>query len=321
MSDSSNWRVSSDWRKPSQTGPWPQNNYPQKSVRTQKVEDGPISSNLRQRQPNRRWAERSRPEDVRVHWPTPQRDDDAAANAIAEGRRIYLGNLFYRATPDDIEDLLKINEVNAFKSIHISIDPISGRNPGYCFIEFADREAAETAIVTLDGKPLFDRGVKSRPCLPKGESRTRAGRDQDSSGSSGFKRWGDWTGRNDEGDSASLPSQNSDRNGPQDALQYFVSSSSQGRQLYVGGLPRMLDQAMNEEEIRSIFEGYEVTTVGKRISPNEATRRRPGRHNFCFVDFSTSEQAKAALDAVNGAEYRGAPLKVFTARGKRNDWP
>ena len=46
--------------------------------------------------------------------------------------------------------------------------------------------------------------------------------------------------------------------GPQAALQHFEGSASEGKQLYVGGLPRMLDQAMNEEEIRSIFKGYEV---------------------------------------------------------------
>lgn len=202
-------------------------------------------------------ATRSRPDDLRVHRPAPQRDEPEAAKAIAEGRRIYLGNLLYKTTPEDVEELLAANELTAHESVHISIDPLSGRNPGYCFIEFADRESAEAAMATLDGKLLFDRPVKCRPCQPKGEVR-RPGREQlGQQRTTRFNRWGDWTGAKDA--NGAPPSDNlTGKSGPYDALRHYEGARTEGRQLHIGGLPRMLDQAMNEEEMRSIFKDFQV---------------------------------------------------------------
>lgn len=54
--------------------------------------------------------------------------------------------------------------------------------------------------------------------------------------------------------------------------------------------------------------------VSKRISPRE---EGDGRRNFTFIDFETPDQAQAAIDAVNGLEYQGAPLKVSLAMPRR----
>ena len=141
-----------------------------------------------------RYAERTRSEDIRVHRPVPQRDDSDAAQAISEGRRIYLGNLSYEMRPEDITQLVAVNDAGTIENIHISIDPVSGRNPGYCFLEFGNRDAAERAMSVLDGKMLGSRAVKAKPCLPKGQRRQpMGGEGEKGSGSgSGFNRWGDW---------------------------------------------------------------------------------------------------------------------------------
>lgn len=56
--------------------------------------------------------------------------------------------------------------------------------------------------------------------------------------------------------------------------------------------------------------------VSKRISPDERHRATPSeRRNFCFVNFSTPDQARLALEATRGTQYRGAPLKVSYAKG------
>ena len=197
-----------------------------------------------------RWAERSRAEDVNVHRPERQQDDPGAEQAIAEGRRIYLGNLLYRAQPGDIEGLLAeagLGDVE--KKIHVSLDPFSGRNPGYCFLEFGDRATADAAMDALEGRPLFGRPVKSRPCLPKGERR-RVGRESDNSDDPGSRRWGDFgSAANGDGDTAG---------GVPLAREYGDRAAKEGRQLYVGGLPRMLDQGENNVEIRDIFKDFEV---------------------------------------------------------------
>ncbi len=126
---------------------------------------GPGRQEFSWREPDQRYATRSRPEDLRVHRTQPQRDDPATADAITQGRRIYLGNLVYQARPGDVEAFLADNQFAEHERIHISVDPISGRNPGYCFIEFAERETAENAIAQLNGQVLMGREVKL-PALP-----------------------------------------------------------------------------------------------------------------------------------------------------------
>lgn len=246
MSDSSVWQTSSNWRRgPSNDTPARPNHVarPSGSWRGGNAESKPA-----QRQPIKRWAERPRQEDLNLHRSERQKDEPETEQAIAEGRRIYLGNLLYRATPEDIEQLLATNELGPCEKIHMSVDSFNGRNPGYCFIEFVDRETAESAMTALEGKLLFDRPVKSRPCQPKGERR-RDGREPGQSKDYGANRWGDWGRKGD-----------ADADGQGDRVDPAVQDRivKEGRQLYVGGLPRMLDQAMNDDEMREIFKGFEV---------------------------------------------------------------
>jgi hypothetical protein len=53
--------------------------------------------------------------------------------------------------------------------------------------------------------------------------------------------------------------------------------------------------------------------VSKRISPRDPVEL-DGRHNYCFIDLATPEQAQAAVDALNGMEFDGNVLKFSIAR-------
>ncbi|KAI0403442.1 hypothetical protein F4802DRAFT_289352 [Xylaria palmicola] len=247
------------------------------------------------------FAPGSRPYDrVRTNK-TPQKDDDAAAKAIAEGRRIYIGNLRYVAKPHDIEELLRANDLGHFTNIHISIDPFTGRNPSYCFVEFPDADSATQAMGILEGKELLGREVKCRPCQPKG------------SGSGGKQseapnRWGHWSGEK-EGDDQSK----------QRSFDRYRQDFT-GKRLYVGGLPRMHDQATNFAEMTDLFKDFKLEAISKRVSAHESTRDLPGRHDYCFVDFSTAEEAKQAMESLNGTSFMGEPIRVSAAKGRSNKW-
>jgi RNA recognition motif-containing protein len=56
------------------------------------------------------------------------------------------------------------------------------------------------------------------------------------------------------------------------------------------------------------------------VSAHESTRELPGNHDYCFVDFSTPEEAKEAMEALNGQSFKGKPLRVSTAKGRSNKW-
>lgn len=49
-------------------------------------------------------------------------------------------------------------------------------------------------------------------------------------------------------------------------------------------------------------------------------RTKPGRHDYCFIDFSTPKQAQAAMAAIDGRSFRGGRLKVALASGRSNKW-
>ncbi|KAK1829905.1 putative RNA recognition domain-containing protein [Podospora conica] len=183
--------------------------------------------------------------------------------ALAEGRRIYVGNLLYSVTPTDIETLLQTAGFD-YENIHISIDPVSGRNPGYCFVEFKTPETADAALQTLNGVKVYDRALKVGPCAPKSNTPrdpTRRPAERPT-----FERWGDWRGSREQ--SATTPpagrsnSERAPQQGPYGALQHLddmkAAQFQDGTRLYVGGLGKMIDQEHNDQEMRELFEGYDL---------------------------------------------------------------
>jgi len=80
-----------------------------------------------------------------------------------------------------------------------------------------------------------------------------------------------------------------------------------GSRLYVGNLPFSAD----EEAVRSLFsqDGRTVTEV-KLITDRDSGRPR----GFGFVEMDNSEDASAAISALNGYSMDGRPLTVNEAR-------
>ena len=185
------------------------------------------------------------------------------SDALSEGRRIYVGNLLYSVTPTDLETMLAQTGLGNFDKIHISVDPVSGRNPGYCFVEFPTREDAELALSTLEGVSVYDRPLKVGPCHPKSSSSRDAKRSDGGGGRTHqpqyrptFERWGDWNGQ--KGD------MKPDKQGPYGAMKHVDETKARAAQnaddhrLYVGGLGRMIDQEQHDREMRELFDGFDM---------------------------------------------------------------
>jgi len=81
--------------------------------------------------------------------------------------------------------------------------------------------------------------------------------------------------------------------------------------IYVGNL----SFSTREEEISALF-----TNIGEVDSTRIITDRDTGRSKgFGFVEMSNSEQAKDAIDKLNGTELDGRNLTVNEAKPKTND--
>jgi RNA recognition motif-containing protein len=86
-------------------------------------------------------------------------------------KKLYVGNLSYSTTEDDLRDAFsKIGEVQSAKLI---IDPTNGRSKGFGFIEMASDDDGDKAITSLNGTTLLDRTItvnEARPQTPRPRS-------------------------------------------------------------------------------------------------------------------------------------------------------
>ena len=82
-----------------------------------------------------------------------------------------------------------------------------------------------------------------------------------------------------------------------------------GNKLFVGSL----SWNTTDDGLRDAFAQFGTVTDAKVINDRETGRSR----GFGFVTFSDDEQAKSAMDAMNGAELDGRRINVNEAQDKR----
>ncbi|KAI5863566.1 hypothetical protein GGS23DRAFT_621238 [Durotheca rogersii] len=151
------WRYSSDWRTPDPAASTKRSTFDDEVPEPRPSKKPDISHSLSY--------------DGEKTSVSLQPYDEASAKLIAEGRLAYIGNLHYIATFDDIEELVGMGGPGAPEQIHVSFHPFTRRNPGYCYVEYSDRESATRAISTLNGRRVLGRSIECLPCRPS-EDRT-----------------------------------------------------------------------------------------------------------------------------------------------------
>lgn len=90
---------------------------------------------------------------------SPSRSFNNSSPRETSDTRLYVGNLLYSATRNDVEQFFTANGF-AVSGISMSIDPATGRNPSYCFVDFESADDASRAMADLNGVELLGRGVR-----------------------------------------------------------------------------------------------------------------------------------------------------------------
>jgi RNA recognition motif-containing protein len=83
---------------------------------------------------------------------------------------IYVGNLAYRTTEEDLEKLF--SEFGTVDSVKIITDRDTGRSKGFGFVEMANQAEAEEAIKNINGKEVGERALRVNESQPR-EDRPR----------------------------------------------------------------------------------------------------------------------------------------------------
>lgn len=88
--------------------------------------------------------------------------------------RLYVGNLSYLTTEDDLRQLFA--GVGTVSSVSLVTERDSGRSKGFAFVEMATSEDAQKAISELNGQTVHDRTIRvdlARPREERGGERRR----------------------------------------------------------------------------------------------------------------------------------------------------
>lgn len=74
------------------------------------------------------------------------------------GRRLYVGNLAWTVTDQDLQDVF--SEAGKVDSSQVIIDRATNRSRGFGFVEMASDEAAEAAVKKLNGREIKGRAIR-----------------------------------------------------------------------------------------------------------------------------------------------------------------
>ncbi len=97
---------------------------------------------------------------------------------MEEERKIYIGNLDYGVTEDDLKQVLEGKGLQA-KDLKIITDRLTGRSKGFGFAEFENEDDAKKAVSSLDGfdfkgrKLRVNQARKQRPRFERNDNYSR----------------------------------------------------------------------------------------------------------------------------------------------------
>jgi len=79
-------------------------------------------------------------------------------------KRLYVGNISFKATEDDVRDLF--SQAGEVVSVKLIKDAATGRLRGFGFVEMASDEDAQKAISMFNGNPFMDRSIVVNEAKP-----------------------------------------------------------------------------------------------------------------------------------------------------------
>jgi RNA recognition motif-containing protein len=86
---------------------------------------------------------------------------------------IYVGNLSYEATQDDLRQAFEAH--GQVSSVSIIMDKMTGRSRGFGFVEMPDQGAGQAAIGALNLQEIRGRAMTVNEAKPKTDSGSRGG--------------------------------------------------------------------------------------------------------------------------------------------------
>lgn len=88
-------------------------------------------------------------------------------------KKLYVGNLSFQATEDQVRDLFAT--YGEVQNVSLVTDRYTGRSRGFAFVEMTVEDAANKAREALNGKPFQDRNLTIDWARPETNQRRTTG--------------------------------------------------------------------------------------------------------------------------------------------------
>ncbi|KAK5104384.1 hypothetical protein LTS08_002272 [Lithohypha guttulata] len=275
---------------------------------------------------------------------------DAATASAAEGRRLYIGNLAYATTEEELKQFFSGYDV---ESTSIPVNPRTNRPVGYAFVDLKQADDAQKAIENLSGKEILERKVSVQLARkPDAEApKTEDGQTAQRKRSSGRGRGGRGRGRG--GRAAGGRTKSADATETADAtpaetevlpLTDKTNEANQGEVATDGktrqprqpkqrgppedGIPSStkvmvanLPYDLTEEKLKELFAEFNPVSAKIALRPiprfmikklQARNEPRKGR-GFGFVNFESEAQQQKAVSEMNGKQIEGREIAVKVA--------
>ncbi|KAJ5908385.1 Nucleotide-binding alpha-beta plait [Penicillium taxi] len=284
--------------------------------------------------------------------PAPQ-VTDAAATSADEGRRLYIGNLAYATTEEELKEFFKTYTI---ESTSIPVNPRTNRPVGYAFVDLATATEASAAIEELSGKEILSRKVSVQLARKPEftEAKDGASGGEGASGTEGRKRAGGrGRGRGrargrggrashgresqEETDTPAVAqapqtetAKESDDTTTEGAKQAKPRAARPQKQRGPpeDGIPSKtkvmvanLPYDLTEDKLKEIFAEYNPVSAKVALRPIprfmikklQARNERRKTRGFGFVSMATEELQAKAVNEMNGKEIEGRTIAVKVA--------
>jgi len=96
--------------------------------------------------------------------------------------KLYVGNLSFETTENDLQDLFE--QHGTVNEVHLMMDKMTGKSRGFAFVTMNDDEQAKAAMSATNGKELNNRALNVNEARPREDRRSFGG----NSGGGGGKR-------------------------------------------------------------------------------------------------------------------------------------
>jgi RNA recognition motif-containing protein len=100
-----------------------------------------------------------------VHITLSECSESGAEVRREMGRKLYVGNLPYSATEQDLQDLFAT--AGTVETVNVMRDMATGRARGFAFVEMASDEDAQKAISMLNDRDFGGRNLSVNEARPK----------------------------------------------------------------------------------------------------------------------------------------------------------